>query len=113
MKVKGAATYVADVDCPGVLEAAFVRSPFASATFILPSLPEGVFDAPSLALKPIKVRGPGLAETEWPPLALGRVRFVGEAVAVAVAADRYRAEDLADAVEVEFSPLGEVPLHDS
>ncbi|MGE0745170.1 MAG: molybdopterin cofactor-binding domain-containing protein [Rhodospirillales bacterium] len=41
---------------------------------------------------------------EW-GLAVGRVRFVGEAVAVVLAADRYKAEDAAEQVEVAYRPL--------
>jgi len=40
-----------------------------------------------------------------PPLAKGRVRHVGEPVAVVVAADRYAARDAVDAVQVSYSPL--------
>ena len=40
-----------------------------------------------------------------PPLAKGRVRHVGEPVAVVIAADRYAARDAADAVVVDYEPL--------
>jgi 2-furoyl-CoA dehydrogenase large subunit len=39
---------------------------------------------------------------EW-ALAIDRVRFVGEAVAVVIARDRYQAEDALDAIDVEYS----------
>jgi carbon-monoxide dehydrogenase large subunit len=39
------------------------------------------------------------------PLALDKVRYVGEPVAVVVAADRYLAEDAAELIDVEFEPL--------
>ena len=45
-----------------------------------------------------------------PVLALDRVRFVGEAVAVVVAADRYLAENALELIEVEFEELA--PLVD-
>jgi 2-furoyl-CoA dehydrogenase large subunit len=41
---------------------------------------------------------------DW-ALAVDRVRYVGEPVAVVVAADRYQAEDALDAIEVAYRPL--------
>jgi len=41
---------------------------------------------------------------EW-SLADGKVRFAGEPVAAVVAGDRYRAEDVAELVEIEYDPL--------
>ena len=40
-----------------------------------------------------------------PPLAAGRVRFVGEPVVAVVATDRYRAQDAVDLVNVDYEPL--------
>ena len=39
------------------------------------------------------------------PIAVGRVRYVGEPVAVVVAADRYLAEDALELIEVDYDPL--------
>ena len=39
------------------------------------------------------------------PLAAGRVRFVGEPVAVVIADDVYRAHDALDLIRVEYEPL--------
>lgn len=39
------------------------------------------------------------------PLAVDKVRFIGEPVAVVVAEDRYVAEDAAELVEVEYEPI--------
>jgi 2-furoyl-CoA dehydrogenase large subunit len=64
------------------------------------------------------------APVECWPIAVGRVRYVGEPVAIVVASDRYLAEDAADLIEVQYrirpaviDPLaalsGEAPvLHD-
>jgi len=112
MKTLGRAIYLADLDVPGALEAAFVRSPLAQATFPRMALPDNVFDAAALGLEPITVDGPGLAASRWQPLAAGRVRYAGEAVAVALAADRYQAEDLAESVFFDYQPLTSGPLHD-
>ena len=110
MKVLGKATYLADLELPGVLDAAFVRSPMAHATFQAPPLPELVFAAGDLGLAPIRVEGRGLAESTWPPLAAGKVRYVGEPVAVALAPNRYLAEDLA--VFFEYRQVEEEPIHE-
>src|SRR5205823_5949356 len=48
------------------------------------------------------------AAIEARPIAVDRVRYVGEPVAVAVAADRYVAEDALDLVEVFYEPLAAV-----
>ena len=111
MKAFGTARYLADLELPGALEAAFVRSPLPHASFEPVGLPENVFDAAALRLGAITVDGPGLVSTRWPPLAEGRVRYVGEAVAVALAADRHHAEDLAESVFFDYRPLEGLPLH--
>jgi len=111
VKVLGKAVYLADLELPGALEAAFVRSPVAHATFPALSLPAGVYDAAALGLEPIVVPGPGLVASRWPPLAEGRVRYAGEAVAVALAADRHHAEDLAESVFFDYTPVTGEPLH--
>ena len=48
------------------------------------------------------------APLECWPIAVGRVRYVGEPVAVVVAADRYLAEDGLDLIEVDYEPLAAV-----
>ena len=113
MKVLGGAIYLADLRLPGALEAAFVRSPVAHAAFDAPPMPDDVFDARALGLEPIRLEARGLVATGWPPLADGVVRFAGEAVAVAVARDRYRAEDLAESLFIDYRTLGDEPLHPS
>ncbi len=51
---------------------------------------------------------PGYKQSVWPPLALDKVRFVGEPVAAVVARDRYLAEDALDAIRVIYEPLAAV-----
>ncbi len=111
MKVLGKAVYLADLELPDALEAAFIRSPVGHATFPAVPLPDNVFDAAALGLEPIIVAGPGLVASRWPPLAEGRVRYVGETVAVALAADRHHAEDLAESVFYDYRPVVGEPLH--
>jgi len=63
-------------------------------------------DAPELgAAVPPLIREPAWPAYHHPLLARERVRHVGEAVAVVVAEDAYRAADGAEAVRVEYEPL--------
>ena len=101
---------------PGTLHAAIVRSPHASAriTSIDKSKAE---DLPGITAvltgKDIKDEtSPFLIVVKEPLdqwcLAVDVVRFVGEAVAVVIADNRYLAEDGCDLVEVEYEPLTSV-----
>ena len=51
------------------------------------------------------IPAPGLKKPERRPLALGRVRYVGDPVAVMLAENLYTAMDAHDLVEVEYEPL--------
>src|SRR5581483_8108801 len=72
---------------PGTLHAAILRSPYAHAEL------RGIDAGAALAL-------PGVA-----CVVTDRVRYVGEPVAVAVAADRRLAEDAIEAIAVDYAPL--------
>ena len=114
----GQANYLDDITRPGMLHAAVLRGPHGharvlsidtSAAVAMPGV-AAVFtydDIASLA-KTIPVRVfelPGLDQYLQEPLASDKVRYVGEAVAVAVADSRYLAEDALDAIVVEYEPL--------
>ncbi len=124
--VTGTGTYVADLDLPGTLEVAFVRSPLAHARIKrldpTPALASpgvvAVFTGPAIRdrVRPLvleqEAAPPGLevAEPEIRPatieiLADGEVRYVGQPVAAVVADSRYHAEDGADLVVVEYEEL--------
>ena len=124
--LRGEGRYVDDIKLPGLLHAAFVRSPHAHARIrairidAAAALP-GVFrvftfDALARFMKPLPFFGavpPGLAARvdvrmkQVPQLALCRdvVRYVGEIVAMVVAESRAVAEDACDLVEVDYEPL--------
>src|ERR1700742_240020 len=53
-------------------------------------------------------RMPNYYATPIVPLATGKVRYVGEAVAVVIASSRYLAEDALELIEIEYEPLGSV-----
>lgn len=113
----GQGRYVDDIVLPGMLHAAFVRSPLAHAEILSIDVEaalaldgvHAVLTGDDLAAhcKPIVANAlfEGWQTSEWPPLARGRVRFVGEAVVMVVADDRYLAEDALDFVTVEYEPL--------
>ena len=110
--LRGQGEFVADLRLPGMQDLAFVRSPLAHARILSVKKPpncEGlVFVAADLAgTAPIVAKSglPGFKASAQPILASEKVRYVGEPVAVCVAATRALAEDLAAAVEVESEAL--------
>src|ERR1700751_3550789 len=98
---------------PGTLAAAILRSPHAHADIEAidcgaARAADGV--AAVLTGSDVKALTSSLvvgvkAPLECWPIAVGRVRYVGEPVAVVVAADRYRAEDALELIEVRYRPL--------
>jgi carbon-monoxide dehydrogenase large subunit len=111
----GRGLYVADVALPGMLHAAFLRSPHAHARIRAVRKPEGceetVFVASDLAgVKPIRSSPnfPGFKHSDFPVLATGKVRYAGEAVAMAVAETAAAAEDLLQRIEVDYEELDAV-----
>jgi len=108
----GQGEYVANIRLPGMLEVAFVRSPMAHATIQGVTKPSGletlVFTARDLdGVKPIRAVSAlkGFKPSEQPILARGKVRQVGELVAMCVAPTRAEAEDLADLTEISLEEL--------
>jgi carbon-monoxide dehydrogenase large subunit len=124
--LRGEARYVDDVRLPGLLHAAFVRSPHAHA-LIRAIRPDGAAGLPGVVavfthadlarwLAPLPLFGavpPGLGaavrfELRQAPqhaLCRDRVRHVGEIVAMVVADSRALAEDAAERIDVDWEPL--------
>ena len=116
--LRGEGRSVADLRMPFMVEAVVVRSPNAHARIrsidiAAAAVAEGVVgivvgaDLPE-GLPPIPCRIPSHSDMQpflqW-PLARERVRFVGEPVAVVVAATRALAEDAAELIEIDWEPL--------
>jgi len=113
----GAGRYVDDLRLPAMVHLALVRSPHAHARVLridgtaalrLPGVLSvlTVREAPELAASvPPLIREPDWPAYVHPVMAGERVRHVGEAVAVVVADDPYRAADGAAAVVVAYEPL--------
>src|SRR5437879_2702563 len=119
--IQGISHYTDDIKLPRMLYCAFARSPHAHAeirdihTDKARAVPGvlGVFtsqDTSAIGTVPCAIQMPALKMPELtggtiPVLCTGRVRFVGEPVAVVVAEDIYAARDGAELVEVDYDPL--------
>jgi carbon-monoxide dehydrogenase large subunit len=118
----GRALFVDDVHLPGLLHAAFVRSPLAHAHLRSVDISAArrrrgvvaVYSAAELGdfwqHGPLLVSPPPIKDHVFharthPILARGKVRHVGEPIAVVVAESRYLAEDAAEVVQVEYEAL--------
>src|SRR6516225_6543380 len=109
----GRAEFVDDLRVPDALHLVFVRSSYAHARVLLVDGDDArampgvvaVFTAADLDLPLYE----GLIKLNErcarPPLAVDKVRFVGDAVAAVVAETREAAVDAAEAVIVEYEPL--------
>src|SRR5262245_27637483 len=118
--ITGQAKYTDDFTLPGTVHLAVVRSPYAHArvkavkTDAAKAAPGvvGVFTGQQM-----KDAGFGGIPCAWvvpnsdtrtppyPPIATDIVRYVGNAVAIVAAEDRYAARDAADLVEVDYEPM--------
>ena len=108
----GRGRYIANHAVAGMRHARFVRSPFAHARITgvdTSAVPEGVavFTGAEWTAYGIECtsRYDGFQPAPMPVLAHDKVRYVGEPVAMVVAADAYLAEDAAEAVFVDYEPL--------
>jgi carbon-monoxide dehydrogenase large subunit len=110
--IRGRGNYVDDVNLPGMLHMAILRSPFAHARI-------GSIDASGAEALPgvvAVVTGELLAQHDlaWMPtlsgdtqavLATDKVRMQGQEVACVVAEDPYVAQDALELIEVDYEPL--------
>ena len=118
----GKALFVDDVELPGMLHGAFVRSPYAHAEIrgidseaasampgvfaVLRAEDLGDYWRPGpLLVPPPPIERCVFHERTQVPLARGKVRYVGEPVVFVVAESRYVAEDAAEQIYVDFEPL--------
>ena len=106
----GRGRFVADFAMPGLQEVAFLRSPVAHARIgAIGKPPQGdvlvASDFPGML--PIITRSaiPGYKTSAYPAVAQGKVRFVGDILAVAVARTRAEAEDACELIEPELEEL--------
>ncbi|MFC7484337.1 hypothetical protein ACFQX7_35905 [Luedemannella flava] len=110
--IRGQGNYVDDVQLPGMLHLAILRSPYAHAKIV------SIDTSAAEAHPKVKAVVTGaVLETlglAWMPtisydtqavLATDKVRFQGQEVAFVVAEDRYSARDALELIEVEYEPL--------
>ena len=120
--LRGQALFVDDVELPGMLHAAFLRSNLAHATIrsidvsaararegvvaVYTAEDLGAYWAPGpLLVPPPPIAGLVFNQRTQVPLAKGKVRHVGEPLAVVLAQSRYLAEDALADIAVELDPL--------
>ncbi|MDR7535701.1 MAG: molybdopterin-dependent oxidoreductase, partial [Armatimonadota bacterium] len=117
--ITGRATYTDDVRLAGAVYATVVRSPHAHARIVRIETARArahpgvvaVYTGRDLEgrLGPVPcawlIPNANLKVPRRPVLAVDRVRYVGEGVAVVLAESRYAARDAADLVEVAYEPL--------
>ena len=110
--LSGRGRFIDDIGVdPGTLHAAFLRSPHAHADIVSIDVTQArqargvvaVLDGEDIkALTSSLVVGVKAPVECW-PMAVGRVRYVGEPVAIVVATDRYCAEDAVDLIDVRYA----------
>jgi aerobic carbon-monoxide dehydrogenase large subunit len=123
----GRGQFIADLELPRMLHAAFIRSPVAHARIrsvdlsravaapgvalalsgadlvrLLPPLPDTQLSLPSKWTTQVQHE---FHNPQQPGLAHDKVRHVGEAIAVVVAESRYTAEDATELVTLDLDPL--------
>ena len=114
--IQGMGIYTDDVNLPGTLHAAFVRSGVAHGTITSIDTDAAkespgvvaVYTAEDLGLNDLPEGGPPVPSPgtmRRPVLARDRVRFIGEAIAVVVAETRAQAVDAVDLVDVDVDDL--------
>jgi carbon-monoxide dehydrogenase large subunit len=112
--IQGKATYVDDIKLPGMLHMAFRRSDVAhgiirnidvSAAAAMPGVELVITGAELKEFLPPMPIGTPFPSPDHYSVAVDRVRYQGEPIAVVVAKDRYLARDAADAIVVDIDPL--------
>ena len=120
--VSGQGSYVDDIKIPGMLHAAFLRSPHAharirsvdvAAALRMPGVEAVLTGDDILGIVPdLPTRSMSgewevdeFKAPEHPALAVGKVSYVGQTVAVVVAQDPGQARDALELIQVDYEPL--------
>ena len=110
--IRGQGTFVDDIQLPGMLHGAILRSPLAHARIVSVDIAaaqahpkvEAVITGETLAGRALAWM-PTLSQDVQAVLATDKVRFQGQEVAFVVAQDRYAARDALELINVEYEPL--------
>ncbi|MEM7466868.1 MAG: xanthine dehydrogenase family protein molybdopterin-binding subunit [Pseudomonadota bacterium] len=117
--ITGHGKYLADIVIPGALHAVFVRSEYAHALITgvdkseAESMPgvvavvtgQDIKDEIKSMLQPVLKPNLEAKYPDYKPLAIDKVKFHGEPVAVVIARDKYVAVDAAERVYVDYEEL--------
>jgi aerobic carbon-monoxide dehydrogenase large subunit len=110
--VRGKGNYVDDINLPGMLHGAILRSPYAHARIV--SIDTSAAEAHPKVKAVITGAVLDTLKLAWMPtmsydtqavLATDKVRFQGQEVAFVVAEDRYAAKDALELIDVEYEAL--------
>jgi len=115
--IEGRARYVDDLRYPRMVYAAFLRSPWAHARIVniethaaakqagVVSVLTGRSVEGRILQKPLAIAPHGVRNPRREPLAVEKVRYVGQPVVMLVGEEPGLARDALDAVSVEYEPL--------
>jgi len=110
--LRGKGNYVDDINLPGMLYGAILRSPYAHAriksidTSAATSLPRVKAVITGKDLEPLKLAWmPTMSQDTQAVLATDKVRFQGQEVAFVVAEDKYTARDALELIDVDYEIL--------
>jgi aerobic carbon-monoxide dehydrogenase large subunit len=116
--ITGQTNWTDNITLPGMLHMAFLRSPYAHARItsvdvsaakqlpgVMAAFSGADFAGEQGSLPCAWPVTEDIVIPDHPPMAVDEVRYVGEAVAVVVARDRYTAADAIEAIEVDYEPL--------
>src|SRR5947207_9426936 len=121
----GQALFIDDLELPGMLHAAFLRSQVANAKILKIDVSKalqrpgvvaaytaddlaGYWQPGPLLVPPPPIPGIVFNARTQVPLAKDKVRHVGEPLVIVIAESRYIAEDALDDIDVELETLGAV-----
>ena len=110
--IRGRGLFVDDIQLPGMLHGAILRSPLAHARILSVDIAsalahpkvEAVITGATLAGRGLAWM-PTLSQDVQAVLATDKVRFQGQEVAFVVAQDRYSARDALELINVDYEPL--------
>ena len=115
--LRGRGKYIGDIKLSGMKEVAFLRSPVAHGRIRGFDIPENLRSQVTIAADMDGVKAiravtalPGFNVSEQPALATDKVRYVGELVAMCLAPDRAKAEDIVQQISVGIEEL--TAIHD-
>jgi aerobic carbon-monoxide dehydrogenase large subunit len=113
--LRGKGNYIDDIQLPGMLHGAILRSPYAHAginsidTSAAEAHPKVKAVITGAVLEGLNLAWmPTLSQDVQAVLATDKVRFQGQEVAFVVAEDRYAARDALELIDVDYEPLDPV-----